>query len=56
MVWWWQGPDCPLLLRLRRSLVLAAGALAGLAVAHAPWGWQMRSQTDNPFCQNLFGR
>lgn len=47
LVWWWCGPGWPL--PLRRGLGLALGALAGFALAYAPWGWQLWQQTGNPF-------
>jgi hypothetical protein len=56
LIWWWRGPGWPL--PLRRGLAIAAGALAGFALAYAPWGWQLWQHTGNPFYpffQRLFG-
>jgi hypothetical protein len=56
LVWWWTSPGWPL--PLRRGLALGAGATAGFVVAYAPWGWQLWSQTGNPFypfLQGVFG-
>jgi hypothetical protein len=47
LVWWWTPPGWPL--PIRRGLAIGAGALAGFVVAYAPWGWQLWSQTGNPF-------
>ncbi len=56
LVWWWTTPGWPL--PLRRGLGIAAGAVAGFVLAYAPWGWQLWSQTGNPFYpffQSVFG-
>lgn len=57
LVWWWRHPGWPL--PWRRGALIAAGVIAGYAVAHAPWGWQMWLETGNPFHPFLgqfFGR
>jgi hypothetical protein len=56
LIWWWTPPGWPL--PLIRGLAMGAGALTGFAVAYAPWGWQLWSQTGNPFYpffQSVFG-
>jgi hypothetical protein len=47
LVWWWRSPGWPL--PWRRGLGIGAGAVAGFALAYAPWGWQLWQQTGNPF-------
>lgn len=47
LAWWWRSPGWPL--PFRRGAGIALGAMAGFALAYAPWGWQLWQQMGNPF-------